>query len=167
MNDSDLQDLMDKAMAGRLSPEEEQRWSALLAQRPELEEEIALGDALQALPKPPSVSSNFTALVMREIQRDNITDRSKPWFSWLRWPTLARITATAVVALGIALTVQHQREAQRTEVAAQTIANGVKIVAPSISTQPESVLTVLKDFEAIRRLPAPPVDENLLAALSE
>jgi hypothetical protein len=72
-----------------------------------------------------------------------------------------------VVVFGIVFTVRHQREAQRTEVAAQMIAGGVKVVAPGTETQPESVVTLFRDFEAIRRLPASPVDENLLAALSE
>jgi hypothetical protein len=80
MNEADLQELIDKAVAGRLSREEEQRWNALLVERPELEDEIALGEALQALPKPPAVASNFSALVMQEIRRGETTERKKPRF---------------------------------------------------------------------------------------
>jgi anti-sigma factor RsiW len=167
MNEPDLQELIDKAATGRLSGEEEKRWSALLAERPELEEELALAEALQALPAPPPVSSNFTALVMQELRRIESAPAESSRRSRFQWPRFARLTATAAIVFGIAITLRHQREIQRAEMAAQTISDGVKVITPALEIAPESLVTVFQDFDAIRRLPAMPVDEKLLAALRE
>jgi anti-sigma factor RsiW len=170
MNEENVQELIDKVVAGRLLPEEEQRWNALLAERPELEEEVALAESLRALPAPPQVSTNFTALVMQQIARPKVKrEAASPWLQWFRWPRFSRIAATAVVLLGINFAVIQHRKAANAEQAAQIIANSVQAITPAPEVEIESVITVFKDFEAISRLPASSskVDYTLLAALQK
>src|ERR1700759_4843092 len=96
MSDAEFNELIDKAMAGRLTPEEEFRWNALLAERPDLEENVAVGRALGALPAPPAVSSTFTALVLDGIRQDERRgERSETpsWWSLPRWRGFANISA--------------------------------------------------------------------------
>ena len=166
MKNSDIEELIDKVMAGRLTPEEEQRWAALVLKQPDLEENLALGQALRSLPPPPQVSSNFTSRVLQELNRPARPERTEGWVSWLRWPGFARLTgAAAVLAVGFVV-LQHQRHEQM-EKTVRTFAGVVSAVAPNQpQAQPEAVVSVLKDFEAIRRLPdSAPVDYGLLAAL--
>jgi len=168
MKNPDIEELIDKVMAGRLTAEEERRWAALVLQQPDLEENMALGEALRNLSPPPEVSSNFTSRVLEELNRPARTDRADGWLEWLRWPGFARLTgAAAVLAVGfIVLQNQHQRREQMDKTV-RTFAGVVSAVAPNQpSAQPEAVVAVLKDFEAIRRLPdSAPVDYGLLAAL--
>ncbi len=165
MKNSDFEELIDKAMAGRLSPEEQRRWEVLLAARPELEEDAAVGVALRAMPPPPRVSSNFTALVLQEINRETHATQFF-WVQWFRWPRLARFAGTAVVAFGLSFAVLHH-ERQQDEMAntVRTFASAVSAVsAGQKDVQPEAIVTVLKDFDAIRQLPDS-VDYGLMAAL--
>jgi hypothetical protein len=176
MNDSDLQELLDKVVAGRLTPEEEQRWNRLLAQRPELEEELALAEAIRALPSPPPVSSNFTSLVMQEIRRAEASEKraARPL-----WPRLIRLAAAAVVlALGAFTFVQHQEVKQAQQAAdilsanikaAQALAATVKAVKNTPDAETENALSVFRDFEAIRQLPpnTPGVDDGFLSAFNK
>jgi hypothetical protein len=172
MNEAEVQELIDKVVAGRLTREEQQRWSALLAQRPELEEEAALGNALRALPQPPAVSSNFTSLVMQEIQRSE--PRSQSWWERFRLPRLARIGAlgTAMVLVAFTLIQKHNRELERqfaqAEEAAQTVATA-QAVTHWRGVETENALEVFQNFEAIRQLPpnTPGVDTALLGALAK
>ena len=173
MNDSDLQELLDKVVAERLTPEEKRRWDALLAERPELEEELALAEALRALRPPPSVSSNFTSLVMQEIRRTE-SKQSIRRPSWLRWPGLIRIAATgAAVIIAVTFTVVRQQEAKEARQAAETIAASFQAVTRSPQAQAEAeaenALAVFRDFEAIRQLPpnTPGVDDSFLSALGK
>src|SRR5690348_16953354 len=131
MKNFDENELIDKAMAGRLNAEEQRLWEALLAERPELEAEWQIGHALRALPKPPAVSSNFTALVLQEINRAAPERRAGWSFAWLRWPRLVRLAGVAVVALGIGVQVAHQRKMEKQQVAqtVQSFAGGLSVVA--------------------------------------
>jgi hypothetical protein len=170
MNDADFSELIDKAMAGKLTPEEEVRWNGLLAERPELEEDLAVGRALQALPPPPRVSSNFTALVLQQIQREKRAgerrDSTKPR-GWFRWPGFARISAIAAVTLVLAVAGLQLRQEHELQAAAQTFAGGMSKVSETRNA-PEAVVAVFKDFAAIRNLSeqSEAVDYKLLAALS-
>jgi hypothetical protein len=167
----DPQELIDRAMAGRLDAGEQREWEALLEQRPELQEDVELGRALAALPPPPAVSSNFTALVMQEINRDEPRSAPVRWTDWLRWPRFARLTGTAVVLLGVGAAVtlqQRHNHEQKLAVSVKTLAGGVNIVAANEKgADPTAMVKVFQDFEAIRRLPttAAPVDTDLLMAL--
>jgi len=176
MNDADLQELLDKVVAGRLSPEEERRWNALMAERPELEDEVALGEALRALPAPPAVSSNFTSLVMQEV-RQTATESARPVKSWWRLPRLVGFGATAAIAALIVFNVVQRREveqaqieeAKHAEAAAARIAARVRAVTSSPEAEAENMLDVFRDFEAIRQLPpnTPGLDEAFLSALAK
>jgi hypothetical protein len=169
MKNFDENELIDKAMTGRLDARERELWEALLAERPELQAEIEIGHALRKIPQPPAVSSNFTALVMQEVRRSHST-RAVSWsFSWLTWPRLVRASGVAVVALGIGLQVIHQSKVDKQQKVLQTMrsfAGGVNAVAPGQGVQPEQLISLAQDFEAIRNLPAASdVDIELLAAL--
>jgi hypothetical protein len=166
MKNVDIEELIDKAMAGRLSAEEEARWVALVAERPDLAENLALANALRRLPPPPRVSSNFTALVLQQLNQPHAPVYENPWVAWLRWRGFAKLTgAAAVFAVGF-MALQHQRQAQM-EKTVRTFAGLVSAVAPNqTQIQSEGAVSVLKDFEAIRQLPdAAAVDYGLLAAL--
>jgi anti-sigma factor RsiW len=169
MNDADLQELLDKVMAGRLSPDEKRRWNALLAERPELEEEVALAEALRILPGPPPVSSNFTSLVMQEVRRtqmESTRPERRPWFPLLR---LLRVGATVAVATVLVFTVVQRREGKQAREAAETIAASVQAVTYSPDAETENALAVFRDFEAIRQLPpnTPGLDDKFLSALAK
>jgi hypothetical protein len=83
------------------------------------------------------------------------------------------VAGVAVVVLGIGFQVAHQRKVEKQEVAqtVRSFAGGLNVVASKSEVQPERVVTLLKDFEAIRNLPAPgdidlrDVDSGLLAAM--
>jgi anti-sigma factor RsiW len=168
MKNFDENELIDKAMAGRLNTEEQQLWEALLAERPELEAELQIGRALQSIPKPPAVSSNFTALVLQEINR---AEPNKPqgWIvNWLNWPRLLRAAGVTAVALGIGVQLSHMRHVERQEAALKNFTHGLNIVAAKTDIQPDAVVTLLNDFEAIRKMPAvSDVDTELLTALNQ
>jgi hypothetical protein len=116
MKNFDENELIDKAMAGRLNAEEQRLWESLLVERPELEAELEIGRALQSIPKPPAVSSNFTALVLQEINRAESKQPRGAWgVNWLSWPRLLRATGVAVVAAGIGVQLSHMRRVERQE----------------------------------------------------
>ena len=143
-------------------------WEALLAERPDLQVELEIGRALRRAPKPPAVSSNFTALVLEEINREAPEQGSRWNFHWLTRPRLMRAAGVAVVVLGIGVQLAHQRKVEKQEVAQtmRSFAGGMTVVAAKPEAQPERVVTLAKDFEAIRNLPnVSDVDASLLAAL--
>lgn len=170
MKNFDENELIDKAMAGRLNREEQRLWEALLAERPELEAELEIGRALRAMPNPPAVSTNFTSLVLQEV-RKSADAPGGGWLGWLRLPRLAWIGGVAAVALGIGGTlVQREVEQRRVAQSLRSFTSGISAVAAKAEgARPEVVVTVLRDFEAIQRLPAEElyVDNDLLAALGE
>lgn len=173
MSDADFSELIDKAMAGKLTPEEESRWNALLAERTELEEDLAVGRALQALPPPPAVSSNFTARVLEAVRLgERAGDRKgrRGWEGWWRWPRLARVSAIAAVAVFLAFTGLELRERHEVKAEARTFMVGVSKVADrGKEAAPEVVVAVFQDFDAIRNLPerSEGVDYDLLKALTK
>ncbi|HUS37316.1 MAG TPA: hypothetical protein VM680_18360 [Verrucomicrobiae bacterium] len=170
MKNFDENELIDKAMAGRLNTDEQRLWDALLAERPELEAELQIGRALGGMPKPPPVSSNFTALVLQQINQPAPESRRAGWLDWLRWPRFARIAGIAVITIGLGATLIH-REVEQRRVAAtvRNFAGGISAVAAKSDAEPQVVMAVMQDFEAIQSLPASEtyVDNDLLAALNQ
>ena len=168
MKNFDENELIDKAMAGRLNAEEQRLWAALLAERPELEVELQIGRALRDTPKPPAVSSNFTALVLQEINK-TAPERSRWRVNWLSWPRLVRAAGVAVVALGVGVQLAHMRKAEKQEAALKTFTHGLNVVAAAQQrVQPETVVSLVKDFDAIRQMPVvADVDTELLTAFAQ
>jgi hypothetical protein len=163
----DENELINKAMAGRLNAEEQQLWAALLAERPELEAELEIGRALQAMPKPPAVASNFTALVLQEINKST-PEHSRWRINWLSWPRLARATGIAAVALVVGVQLAHMRNVEKQQAALKTFTHGLNVVSAEPQPQPEAVVTLLKDFDAIRQMPVvTDVDTELLTAFTQ
>lgn len=169
MKTPDTNELIDKAMAGRLSPDEKRLWEALLLERPEFLAEEELGKAMRELPKPPAVSTNFTALVMQKIDSLEPARRPAPWLSWFRFPRLARLAGAAVVVAGVGSVVLFEQRSRQRELSdtVKSFASGLNIVAEQ--PQPDVIVSVMQDFDAIRQLPmkSGDVDRELLAALSE
>lgn len=180
MSEHEQNELWEKSLRGRLTPNEKARLETWLAARPDVradwELEMSLCSAMQQLPDVP-VSSNFTSLVMQAVAREERqaerAEAAAPngFVYWLRKHFAQLAASTAVVAIAGFLAVQQHGGndgAQSTTVAnvdsKQEMAKQIKelaVVAPVPSVD------ALKDFETIRRMSqvsAEP-DLELLAAL--
>ena len=148
-----------------LTVEEQARLDAWLATHPEerehWQEETRLTALLSRLPPAP-MSSSFTARVRQEVERAATRPAPVGLLRWRAWATTLRFgwpTATAVLALALVLTVQHQQRVQaRVELAA------------SFATLPQVGLSdaeLWKDFSQIVALPntPPPSLDELTAAM--
>src|SRR3954469_19757578 len=144
MKNFDENELIDKAMAGRLNAEEQRLWAALVVERPELEAEVEIGRALRAMPKPPAVSSNFTALILQEINKA-APERSRWRVNWLSWPTVVRAAGVAVVALGVGVQLGHIRKVEKQEAALKSFTRGLNVVTAEQQVQPDTMVSLLKD----------------------
>ncbi len=133
-----------------------------LASHPEaaadIEQEAALNVALAKSPDAP-LSSNFTARVMAEIERDEAAQRrasSRPKGHWWR-VFIPRFAVATLILVCVTLGYRHNAAVQRMELtdAAQQIAGAREL----------SDMTVIEDFETIRSLNSAEatVDETLLA----
>ena len=92
----------------------------------------------------------------------------------ISWPRLVRTAGVAVVALGVGLQLSHMRRqeaALRVEsqgAALKSFTHGLNVVAVNTQAQPDAVVTLLNDFEAIRKMPAvSDVDTELMTALNQ
>jgi anti-sigma factor RsiW len=128
---------------------------------PDAEAEERLNNLLNRLPDAP-VSSNFTARVLRAVEREaeaNGDASTAPWHGWLKslLPRVAVAVAALVLGLGFYGWHRHQ-VAQRAELARSLMA------VSQVESLPPAAF--LEDFDAIRRLGRrPPVDEELLALM--
>jgi anti-sigma factor RsiW len=166
MNDADFNELWDRAVRARLTPDEQARFQAILADdaalRAQWEEELALNRMLAQLPDAP-VPTNFTARVLRAVQAGAPARPSRfRWVAPLFPPARPGLAAAAgvVLAVGLGVFVYQQRQAVLRARLAESVSTVSTIAAlPSVE--------VLRDFEAIRRLDRTPVeaDTDLLAAL--
>lgn len=164
MNDSEYQMLLVESWKRGLTAEEQARLQAFLAEQPgraaDWERETALNDALNRLPDVP-MASNFTALVMQAVEREN--KRPAPqrgesfgWFTrWLRRPASGLAWAGALALLAWSGYEQFHARPERER--AKELSLIMKTVAPEAG--------VFEDFEAIQRLPAAD-DEELYAVLN-
>jgi len=163
MNDPLYHNLRETGWRRKLTPAEETQLRAWLAAHPEAqpewEDEIRLNEVLDRLPALP-VASNFTARVLKAVERENAAPSHHPAAGWKRvWRAVLPKAALAAAALGIGLFTYHQARAAKRMELAQSVAAVAEVRSlPS----PE----ILQDFEAIRQLnPTPPPDEELLALL--
>jgi hypothetical protein len=111
---------------------------------------------LHQLPDAP-VPSNFTARVLRAIERETAVVERRPGFRWLwRWRVFLPRVAGVAVIVGFSLFAHH-----RYLIAQQTRLMKKLAEAPEVADP-----ALLEDFEAIRRLGSTPQpDEELLALL--
>lgn len=167
MNESDYQELVERAARRPLRPEEDAQLRAHLAAHPDKqadwEAEAALNRLLRDLPPAP-VSSNFTAQVVRAAMHTKPRrHRRRLRLSFLRWlwpflRTWQGVTVLLVMGLALLAYSQHRAES-RAELA--------RSVATISALAPLPRLEVLQDFDSIRNLPAAPLadQDGLLAAL--
>lgn len=163
MNDSAHDRLRELLWRRRLTEAEESELQALLQAHPEaredLECEVELNRLLEQLPQAPAVASNFTALVLQAVERENAAtgqaSRRSGWGIFQRWLTRAAVASLAMV-IGLFAYERHEQNVRATM--ARQLAEFTEIVSAS---NPE----VLQDFEPIRRLsdPEPKADTELLA----
>lgn len=175
MNEADYQKLQETGWKRPLSPEEEARLRAWLDQHPEArmdwEAELELTRMLHQLPDAP-LSSNFTAQVMRAVERESAAPQARAmrWQlrpAWFRsWASGAAIGTLVAVFAATSFWSHHlQRKAKELSQVANA-APGMEIVG-TMSVLP---LGAYEDFEAIRHLTYVPSQEvsadlELLAAL--
>ena len=164
MNGSEYQQLQETAWRRPLTTEEQARLQAHLLAHPEARDdwdlETMINQGLRKLPDTP-LASNFTAQVLRAVQREQAAIRPATLAGWRWWPALtwSRSALVAGLAVGVGLMAfQYHRTSARAELA-QSLAQ-----VSSVASQPG--IELLRDFEAINRLgQAPPgVDLDLLAA---
>ncbi len=164
MNDAMFEELLAVRHKRPLTPAEQARLGQWLAAHPtdraRWRTEVALAHTLGRLPAPP-VSSNFLARVWEEIgaaERAGRIPAQRGWLGWLRWPALAQQFAALVLVIGLLAFGLHSRRGRTPAQLARSVEQVAMLAgAPSV--------TVLKDFEAIRRLNSVSADVELLAAL--
>lgn len=164
MNAAMFEELLAIRHKRRLTPDEQARLDQWLAAHPADRErwrtEAALANALGRLPAP-AAASNFMARVWQEIGAAERTGQVAPrrgWQGWLRWPSLAQQFAALALVIGLlALVLQGRRGRAPTQLARSVEQVATLAGAPSV--------TLLRDFEAIRRLNSVSADLELLAAL--
>jgi anti-sigma factor RsiW len=168
MNESEYQALMEASWRRPLTEDEQGRLDAWLLAHPEAhndwETESTLNRLLEQLPDAP-VASNFTALVMRALEREPAAvvrseaflDRVKRWF----WRPAPRVAWALVIAVLLGFGYHQHQTNVRDEVA-----RGLSVLA-NVATLSDPV--VLQDFEAIQRLAqsAPDDDDELYALLQK
>lgn len=166
MNDPVYQELRDLAARRPLTSAEAARLEAWLKTHPqaraEWEQEAALDRLLRELPPAP-VSSNFTALVLQELDaQERAAARAAlpgPWrLSWRNIFSPRVASVALLLALGLGGAIEYRAHTRK------QVARGVRDVTSVVGLAGPDVL---QDFEAIHELPAAPAkaDVDLLAAL--
>ena len=121
------------------------------AERAQLAEETALTQLISSQPKTP-VSTNFTALVLKEAQRKKTRHSKRS--SWFKLPRIAFGFATIAIAAAVSL--QYTSQKRASEIA----------TVSSLATMPK--MEWLRDYEAINRLNAlTPDDRDVLLVLNQ
>src|ERR1700733_12091249 len=117
MKDEENQKWREFAWRRRVDASEEAELQRFLAAHPEVREdfqsEAELNHSLDRIPEAPRVSSNFTALVMREIERESASDaRNRPrvWTSWRAMMNFLPKAAVAALILSSAVLGYHEHE---------------------------------------------------------
>jgi anti-sigma factor RsiW len=158
MNDPLFDELREKSWRRKLTASEEAELRAWLAAHPEAqgewELEAALNDTLSRLPDAP-LSSNFTAQVLRAVDRDAALagGQSESKWKW-SWHKFLPRTALAGVALALGLVGHQQYQARQLARLANNVATVSKVAAMSDPA-------LFEDFDTIRLLSRlPPPDEG-------
>ncbi|MGV3773488.1 MAG: hypothetical protein ACO1QB_11340 [Verrucomicrobiales bacterium] len=175
---TDHDELMEKALKGRLSSSEKAAWENLLRTDPTLAskaaEEASLNHLLEKLPDVP-LSSNFTALTVQAALRENRSPRAKattartPW--WRSWARVGLSGAMACLA-GVFLFYQQQVGSQK-ELAEsiRSVSEMANLPAETGDGEQVAAVEVWQNFDAIYRLGHMPrqeeVDNVLLIALEK
>ncbi len=130
----------------------------------ELEAELGLNNLLEKLPEAPPVASNFTALVMQAVERENAAQnrgRSGVGWRWLSLQTWLAKAAAACVVVGVSCFAIYQHQLGERRTMAQNVAAFAEAYSATGTVPAE-------DFDSIRRLggeePAKP-DTDLLALM--
>jgi hypothetical protein len=162
MNDSATQRIRELLWRRKLTHTEAAELQSLLTAHPEARAdwdiESTLNQALDRLTEAPSVSTNFTALVLRAVEsQENIRSHTDTRWSLHRW--LPRF-AVMVLTLTLALAGWHRHEVNERTAMARDVA---QLGAALAASTPE----LTQDFESIRRLDdsSPKADTDLLALM--
>jgi hypothetical protein len=161
MNEIEFEKLIHESWRRKLTPEEEGALRAYFATRAELqaewERDSALNQLLVSLRNAP-VATNFTSRVLLVVaQHDRESQRNRgSFFHWPRLSLLPRIAIGSAFVCAAVFSVQQYRSVQRTQ-----FAHDIAAVSQAATVPQEW----LEDFEAIRHLSQPRVDNELLAAL--
>ena len=163
-NDFIYNHLREQGWRRKLTSAEDTELRTWLAVHPEAQadwhDEAELNAGLAQMPEVP-VPSNFTARVMRAVEREAAAQVRRPrgnWLAWL-WRRWLPEAALAAVVLGAGFLSFHQVQISHRKKLAESVA-----AVSAVSSLPSP--DILKDFDAIRALnPAPAPDEQLLAVL--
>lgn len=170
MNDAAFNQLLDTALRRKLTPEEEARLQAYVAQNPQAraiwEEEMALSQLLNGLPDAP-LASNFTARVLQAVERDSRQRHAPKHWRWFGLRRPAQQCAAACLAVVLAALVYWQYESvrrQKMALALHRLTPHLDSASTALALTPDELW---KNFDAINRLPQTETDEELLAVLKE
>lgn len=170
MNQPEKNELLEKALRGRLTAEENAGFEQELAADPAFhalyEEERALDQLLEALPVP-AVSSNFTARVLQEALRETGRKTAAPSRPWFRWGWRRALATAAVVLAGGGFIWEQQQQAAREEMA-ESLTHFSKVTAAfaeaaATAEEPEEAqrpVSMLQDFQAIQHLAYMPAEQE-------
>ncbi len=161
MNQIEFEKMKLASWQRRLTEQENSAIEAHFAAHPETrtdwDEEFALAQTLRNVPEVP-VSSNFTALVLRVVERESAQPLhdSLTLYDWLKRHWLRSTALASLLVCGGFISAQQYRSVQR-----MNMAQGVSAVSQAAAFPHQW----LEDFDAINRFEQPPVDNELLAAL--
>jgi hypothetical protein len=131
---------------------------AALGKVPDLELEVRLTENLAKIPDVP-VPSNFTALVMAAVEREDARKAAPNLFRWNWRVFLPRVIAMAAVLVFTGTFWEHYELNSQRSVLAQN-------VAQVASEKPLPSFDVLYNFDAIQRMSQPvAADKELLALM--
>lgn len=167
MNQGEFERLFEIATRRALTAAERRLVEDWLATHPEARpacgEELALSRLLEALPDA-SLSPQFTARVLAQVERDDSATAANPqsaaagWRAWL-WRWRVGVASLAVVAATLGLA--WQREARNRALLAESVA-----ALSALAELPD--LEALAEFELVYHLPTGPLpDEQELAKAFE
>ena len=163
-NDSRVDQLREKLWRRPLTEAEEAELQEWLEHHPEaaaeIEEEAELSRAVAGIGNAP-VPTNFTARVMREIERTlhhDVDEHGRPSGWWWRVFLPRTALATGVLALGIFTYWNHERHQ------AEQLARKVHVIATAAVVPPTDALA---DFDAVANLDASTEADLQLLALLE
>jgi hypothetical protein len=164
MNDALYERLREAGWRRPLTAAEQAELRTWLTAHPEAradwDAEAGLNVTLGRLADAP-VPSNFTARVLREIERDTAAAQSRrakcwPGLTWRHWLPRTAAAVFAVAAVLVSLRIQH----------ASSLAKVGKSLAAVSSVGPAPATEALANFDSIRRLsPEPVADAELLSLL--